>query len=132
MKRIIAGVAVITALALAGCGGSGSSSTTTSATTQAAPAQTPQQAHTGYYNMTTLQTEIQTELTKRLSDSGATVTVNSVTCFLSGAQTANCSIVGSDGSGTNVVATISPDGLHFSTPGSYTPSGPSTSSTPSQ
>ncbi len=102
MKRLTV-LAAVAALAVSGC-----------ASTSSSP---------GYFNMSNLQSAIQSQMNSRLSSGDYNVTVTSVSCFLSGSGTASCSALGSDGTTWNVTATISSDGSSFTTPGTYTPSG---------
>jgi hypothetical protein len=84
-------------------------------TTQAPPPQTPQQAGTGFYNMQTLETDLQVKANLKNAQLGIAARITKVTCFLDGPQLASCNGTASDGSTITVAAHISADGRSVQT-----------------
>jgi len=103
--------AIITAtLAATGC------ASTTTTTQQASPATattttqaTPTPAGP-FYNMSTLAADLKLKVTQEIAKDGLTGSVTSMTCILTGSQTAECNASYSDGETASVTAYISADG----------------------
>jgi hypothetical protein len=109
-------VAALAALAAAGCGSSSTSSTPppAPAPVTAPVVQTAQEAGTGYYNMSTLETALKSDKMTGPDGSPAPATARAKTarCVLSG-PAAQCSVIMGDGGRGVLTVSINKDGQSF-------------------
>ena len=116
-RSLLVASAIVAALAVAGCGSTGSTATPAKVPTAAPVAQTAQQAGTGYYNMDALQTALKSsDMTNADGSSASTARARAANCLLSGPQIAQCSLIMPDGSSGVATVSIGTDGQSFLIP----------------